>query len=268
MTTPVVAQAKSDASVPDVPDLSAEWYLDLATWAASGPGWTRSLIAFMTEALIAVMLVLFLITWWRARHRPPVAYRRALLAPVVTGIAYLSSEAVKLIWQQDRPCRALGEVSTIIACPELGDWSFPSNHSTIAGASAMAILWSSRALGALALATAVLAAASRVLVGVHYPHDVVAGLLFGAAVATTLPLLARLPLPVPGNRFTKRPLPSAAPPPPSAPTSSAPTRPTPSPSAPTRSAPTRSTPSPSAPPSSFPSPTSPSPSEQTVRLPR
>ncbi|GAA1292671.1 phosphatase PAP2 family protein [Saccharothrix xinjiangensis] len=209
-----MAQANPDISIPDIPDLSAEWYLDMATWAASTPGWVRSLIAFMTEALIVVFLVLFLVVWWRARRRPPVAYRRALLAPVVIGAAYLLSEAVKLAWQQDRPCRALGEVGTIITCPDLGDWSFPSNHSTIAGASAMAILWSSRALGALALATAVLAAASRVLVGVHYPHDVVVGLLFGAAVATAIPLLARLPLPVPGNRFMKESLPLAPPPPP------------------------------------------------------
>ncbi|MFC6091019.1 phosphatase PAP2 family protein [Saccharothrix lopnurensis] len=200
MTTPPMAQPNPDTSTPDVPDVSAEWYLEVTTWAASSPGWAQWLIAFLTEALVVVFLALFLVVWWRARHRPPATYRRALLAPVVTGIAYVSSEAVKVLWQQDRPCRALGEVSTILTCPEVGDWSFPSNHSTIVGAAAVAVLWSSRALGTLAVATALVAATTRVLVGVHYPHDVVAGLLFGAAVATTLPLLSRLPLPVPGNR--------------------------------------------------------------------
>ncbi|HEY4421727.1 MAG TPA: phosphatase PAP2 family protein, partial [Pseudonocardia sp.] len=34
--------------------------------------------------------------------------------------------------------------------------------------------------------------ASRVVVGVHYPHDVIAGLILGAMVALVLPVPARL----------------------------------------------------------------------------
>lgn len=49
-----------------------------------------------------------------------------------------------------------------------------------------------RRLGVVALPVAALGAFSRVFVGVHYPHDVIAGVLFGALVAVVAtPLLAR-----------------------------------------------------------------------------
>lgn len=179
----------------DVPDISAEWYLDIVTFAADCPPWLRDLAAVLTEALVVVFGVLFAVLAW-TRRTDPAALARALAAPVVTGAAYLVSELIKSGWQVDRPCR---EITSIATCPEFGDWSFPSNHATIAGAAAVAILWSSRALGALAVVVALVEAASRVFVGVHYPHDVVAGLLLGAAVAAPLPLLGRAITPLLGR---------------------------------------------------------------------
>lgn len=187
-----VAHGSADVSVPDVPDVSARWYLDVVEVATASPPFLREFAAFGTEAVLGLFAVLFAVVWWRARHGPPAALHRALLAPAVTVLAYVVSECVKAVWQEDRPCRVLGRVATVAPCPEFGDWSFPSNHATLAGAAAVAILWSRPVLGALALVTALLTAASRVFVGVHYPHDVLAGLMLGAAVAALLPLLTRV----------------------------------------------------------------------------
>jgi undecaprenyl-diphosphatase len=75
-------------------------------------------------------------------------------------------------------------VDAIIArCPEVGDWSFPSNHATIASAAAVGLALAWRALLPWVAAMALLMVFSRVFVGVHYPRDVVVGLLLGAAVA-------------------------------------------------------------------------------------
>ncbi|WP_245950649.1 phosphatase PAP2 family protein [Saccharothrix carnea] len=175
-----------------MPDVSAEWYLDIAGWGASSPEAVRVFGVIATEAVVGVFAVVFGVLWWRARRGPAATMARAVLGPVVTVLAYAVSEVVKGLWQQDRPCRVLGEVATIAGCPEFGDWSFPSNHATIAGAAAVAIAWSGRRTGIVVAGLALLAAASRVFVGVHYPHDVVAGLLLGAVIATVLPPAARV----------------------------------------------------------------------------
>lgn len=78
---------------------------------------------------------------------------------------------------------------TLEACPAPGDWSFPSNHATLAAAAAVA-LWSvSARLGVIATIGATAMAVSRVWVGAHYPHDIIAGLAVGGLVAAILALL-------------------------------------------------------------------------------
>ncbi|WP_425424527.1 phosphatase PAP2 family protein [Streptomyces katrae] len=75
-----------------------------------------------------------------------------------------------------------GGAASLVPCPPYGDWSFPSNHSAIAGAAAVALALAVPRLAVLTLPMAVLMAFSRVFVGVHYPHDVGMGLLLGASL--------------------------------------------------------------------------------------
>jgi membrane-associated phospholipid phosphatase len=189
--------------IPDVPDISAEWYRDVVELATGSSEWIRVLAEFATEAVVVVFAGMFVAAWWRARTGSPLPVARALLAPAVTVLAYLLSEVTKDLWQVERPCRTLGDLATIAACPEYGDWSFPSNHATVAGAAAVAIAWSGVRLGWFAVGVALFAAASRVFVGVHYPHDVVAGLVLGAVVALSLPVLARGLTPVVADARTR-----------------------------------------------------------------
>jgi membrane-associated phospholipid phosphatase len=109
---------------------------------------------------------------------------RALWVPGAMVVAYVASSVVKIGFGEQRPCRTLPAVGHIVsACPPLGDYAFPSNHAVIAGAAAVAVWRLDRRLGVVAAVNAVVVAASRVYIGVHYPHDVVAGLLLGALVA-------------------------------------------------------------------------------------
>ncbi|WP_433338705.1 phosphatase PAP2 family protein [Spirillospora sp. CA-294931] len=175
------------------PEFSAQWYREVTEFAHGLPPWAREAAEIGTDAGLGLFAVLFLAGWWRARGRGDRAMALALTAPVAVIAAYLVSEISKTQLREERPCRAVAGAVNIAACPAPGDWSFPSNHATIAAASAAAIVVAWRALAPLVLPLAALMAFSRVLVGVHYPHDVAAGYLLGAAVAALACLAAARP---------------------------------------------------------------------------
>ncbi|GAA3039024.1 hypothetical protein GCM10020229_57750 [Kitasatospora albolonga] len=110
--------------------------------------------------------------------------------------AFALDTALKSVLREPRPCHVLPARATLEACPAAGDWSLPSNHTVIAFAAA-AVLWRcDRRLGALAGLAAVAMGVSRVFVGVHYPHDVLAGALIGTALGLLLAGAARLGAPL------------------------------------------------------------------------
>nr|WP_161556660.1 phosphatase PAP2 family protein [Micromonospora acroterricola] len=115
--------------------------------------------------------LLFLACMWRHRTRPwP---QRALLVttPVAVCLAYAVSEMMKALVAAERPCRVVTDVIILAErCPEPGDWSFPSNHATMAAALATAIVLLVPRMTVVAVPLAALAALSRVVVGVHYPQ--------------------------------------------------------------------------------------------------
>lgn len=162
-------------------------YRDLVDFSLTTPAWLRSLAEIGTDAGLFVFAALFVLTWWRLRRASARDLAIAIAGPAGVVFAYLVSEVVKVLVREDRPCRG---ITTIAACPPAGDWSFPSNHSVIAAGAAGTLVLAWRALAWVALPLAVLMAFSRVFVGVHYPHDVAAGLLVGLVAAPLFTLLA------------------------------------------------------------------------------
>ncbi|WP_198154118.1 phosphatase PAP2 family protein [Catenuloplanes japonicus] len=181
--------------IPDVPDISGDWYLEVVALAGRTPVALQIFMKHFTELGLIGLAAAFLLLVARAwRGRP----RTAALAPIgVAGVltAYGLSEWAKTYLDADRPCRTFPDVRIIAAeCPPAGDWSFPSNHATVSGALCAAILLLSWRWGLAALPVGALVAFSRVFVGVHYPHDVLAGFPFGAWVVGVLALLLVLPV--------------------------------------------------------------------------
>ncbi|KOV67584.1 phosphatase PAP2 family protein [Streptomyces sp. MMG1121] len=139
----------------------------------------------------AVFVLLLLIAWWRARRQGSAAMAAVLATPFVVVLAYVLNSGIKVVFQEPRPCRALPHDFLIEACPAPDDYAFPSNHTTVAFAFAVALVLLNRWLGSVALLAAVVMAASRVYVGAHYPHDVAVGALVGSVVALVGILVAR-----------------------------------------------------------------------------
>ncbi|MFR9799271.1 phosphatase PAP2 family protein [Streptomyces sp. MS06] len=165
-------------------------YTDVVHLAQRSPVWLDDSVSLWTTFGMALFAALMLVGWWRARRTGPAAAVTALVVPAVVVLAYAVDMGVKMVVREDRPCQSL-HVSTLEACPAPGDWSFPSNHAAVAAAAAVALVFVSRRLGAVAVLAALAMGASRVWVGAHYPHDVLAGVVVGGLVALAAMLVLR-----------------------------------------------------------------------------
>jgi membrane-associated phospholipid phosphatase len=174
--------------------VSAAWSRAVIEFAVELPPWAQNTAHTGTDLFLGVFAVLFLAAWWRARSFDTRLVGLALFAPVATVVAYAVSNTVKSFFEQMRPCQAMTDLVTIATCDPVGDWSFPSNHAAIAGAAAAALVLAWSRIAVVAVLVALLEAFSRVLVGVHYPHDVTAGLLIGATVAVLASLAMARPM--------------------------------------------------------------------------
>jgi membrane-associated phospholipid phosphatase len=165
------------------------WFI---TQAAHAPHWFDDLISFYATFGLGVFALLMIVCWWQARQaRSTTAMAMALAVPVAVVAAYVANDIVKSIFDEPRPCQVITSPATLQPCPGIGDWSFPSNHSAIAAASAVAIWMISRRLGVIATLAALVMGFARIWVGAHYPHDVLVGFAVGAAVAAPVMLAAR-----------------------------------------------------------------------------
>lgn len=162
-------------------------YRDIVDFALATPAWVHTLAEIGTDAGLFIFAALFVVCWWRERHAPPRDLAIAIAGPAAIVGAYIFSEMLKLVIREDRPCRS--GIQTIAACPPLDDWSFPSNHSVIAAGAAGTLMLAWRAIGWVVVPLAAVMAFSRVFVGVHYPHDVLAGFVLGITLAPLLTLL-------------------------------------------------------------------------------
>jgi len=126
--------------------------------------------------------ILALAVYWALSPRA-VKIELALVALVALPLAYGLARLAGLFFSHPQPFSVYGYEPLI--AHEV-DNSFPSDHSAAAGALAAAAGFYNRYLGILLWVLAVAVGAGRMLAGLHYPVDVVAGLVFGglsAAVA-------------------------------------------------------------------------------------
>lgn len=158
-------------------------YDNIVRWATGSPA--SPVIGLVAEfgILVPVLTAVAIGLWavWSDHW----ALHRLVVGGVGVVAAYICSESIKLVVSEPRPC-SVATVSSILECPGAGDWSWPSNHAVLAAAFTTAcVLAVPRLIPALAPVALVIAAA-RVAAGVHYAHDVAAGLFLGTAVVLGL----------------------------------------------------------------------------------
>jgi undecaprenyl-diphosphatase len=122
-------------------------------------------------------------TWLIA---PPYGDRRwkvtALGATAAALIGLVVNSLLGQLWNHPRPFVDHPH-QTVLLVHHGADNSFPSDHATVAFAIAFTVLAFHRRLGGLFLVAATLIALDRMIVGVHYPIDVMTSALVGFASA-------------------------------------------------------------------------------------
>lgn len=93
------------------------------------------------------------------------------------GLSYILKIIIQLIHQRPRPF--VNHDVLQLVDKSAGSASFPSGHTVLAFAIAFSIYFYNKKLGAIFLVLAMLAGLGRIYVGVHYPLDVLGGVLLG-----------------------------------------------------------------------------------------
>jgi membrane-associated phospholipid phosphatase len=188
-------------------------FLVVNDWARH-TGWLHGAMKLYASDGVALFAVFLILGWWIARRRnDPRRMATALWAGIGTIVAVGVNQPIVNGVKENRPYVTLHH--TLLLVSRSTDYSFPSDHATMAGAVAAGLLLVAWRLGLLALLAALLIAFARVYIGAHYPGDVLAGLAVGAVVVLVgylivVPLLTRLIAHLSATRL--RPFLAASPP--------------------------------------------------------
>jgi undecaprenyl-diphosphatase len=112
-----------------------------------------------------------------------------LLVPwVAVAVAWILAEGAKFLFNRARPFISDTEIAPLIKTPSSS--SFPSGHAATAAAGAITLSAVYPAFAPALVLAGVIVALSRIYLGVHYPFDVLAGLLIGTVTAVVVLILA------------------------------------------------------------------------------
>lgn len=131
----------------------------------------RFVTALGEGGIIWIVIALFLLLRKKTRIIG-VTMLVALLFSLLVG-----NLTLKPLVARPRPCWRHPEVPLLIANPT--DYSFPSGHAMSSFAAAMGVFMWKRRTGLIALLGAILMSATRLYFYVHYPTDILAGMLIG-----------------------------------------------------------------------------------------
>lgn len=169
------------------------WYRSITAFAQH-TAWLQQPMKVYTAGGIVLLALMAVYAWWIERRRgTPASMAAVAWLGFGTIISVGAGAVLKRLIAESRPCQAI-HVLTVEACPSSADYSFPSEHTTVAVALALGLWLVNRKLGTIGLALAALEGFDRVYTGQHYPRDVLAAALLSCLVLLLGWPLVRRPL--------------------------------------------------------------------------
>lgn len=148
-----------------------------------GRDWLEDPVTTGLSVAVPVYAAVTIGLWTLARPYGLTRWKQATVAALLSaGLAMLANQAIAHLWDRPRPFVTHPLATHLFTAPS-SDPSFPSDHAAAAFAIAVAVLAFSRRAGMAFLAVAAVIGASRVVLGLHYPGDVLAGAAVGALSA-------------------------------------------------------------------------------------
>ncbi|MBT1094719.1 phosphatase PAP2 family protein [Streptomyces sp. Tu102] len=183
-----MAGLAESGSNPDV-----ELLYDINGLAKDAPHWFDRVMGYVGEYGLLFALILAVVwCWWSVRRRgaEDAASSVAALvwAPLAAAVAVLVNVPIRGFVERPRPFKQHQGLEVLVSGKT--DYSFVSDHATIAMALGVGLFVANRKFGLVGIGLALLEGFCRVYMGVHYPTDVVGGFALGTAVALLLSPLA------------------------------------------------------------------------------
>ena len=151
--------------------------------AVASRDWIEDPVTLWNAIEIQLYATAIVALWFLARPYGATRWKLASASGLVAAaVAMITNQVISHLWERPRPFVTHQAFTHLLSAPS-PDSSFPSDHAAVAFAIAFAVLAFSRRAGILFLAAATLISLSRIALGLHYPSDVLAGMLVGWAAA-------------------------------------------------------------------------------------
>lgn len=140
-----------------------------------------------TTTILSIALVVLVLVLALVLRSKPMRMKFFMLVTVLI-LVLLIAQGLKSMIDRDRPFTTFPDIEKLSSG---GDSSFPSGHTleAFAVAAAIASLFNRRRFILPVYTWAFLVAYSRIALGVHYPSDVLAGIILGSMTGWLIPCL-------------------------------------------------------------------------------
>lgn len=125
--------------------------------------------------VVAVICAIYY-AWSNKKNNEAILY---ILAFFSAGVGRVIAEGIRFFYHHMRPPTALN----ILPLFSETSYSFPSGHAVFFFALAMGVYFAHKKFGRILFVVAVIIGVSRVMAGVHWPFDILAGAILGIGVA-------------------------------------------------------------------------------------